>query len=125
LGFWKYPVKGRSTHSDRLMDALLKAQAEGKDTGDMTRLDLDAAEIKKKYSAEQLPGHAAWLDWPWKLHRIENKGEAGFELYNLVDDPGEQNDVAARHPERVDQMKARLERWQQAVIRSHNGVDYQ
>ena len=36
--------------------------------------------------------------------------EAGaYELYNLAEDPGEANDVAAKHPEKVAELKARLE----------------
>src|SRR5690606_20457013 len=35
--------------------------------------------------------------------------EADVELYDLAEDPGERHDLAARHPDLVAEMKARLE----------------
>ena len=35
----------------------------------------------------------------------------GRELYNLTDDPGQREDIAARHPERVAHMREDYERW--------------
>ena len=45
----------------------------------------------------------------WKL--ISYLEEDKVELYNVVDDIGEQTDVASQHPERVATMKAELDRW--------------
>jgi arylsulfatase A-like enzyme len=45
----------------------------------------------------------------WKLIHYYEDGRN--ELYNLSDDPGEQTDVAAQHPERVGQMAAQLNAW--------------
>ena len=39
-------------------------------------------------------GHAAWNDFPWKLHRIQKKEQSSFELYNLESDPMETNDLS-------------------------------
>jgi hypothetical protein len=63
-------------------------------------------------------GHAAWNAWPWKLHRIEEKGKVTFELYQLVNDPMEENDVSETNVKRVAAMKAELEAWQQSVLAS-------
>jgi len=42
----------------------------------------------------------------WKAVRLKaSKKEPVFELYNLADDPGEENNVAAGHPAVVDRMK--------------------
>ena len=38
-----------------------------------------------------------------------------WELYDLVDDPGESNDLAAEHPEIVEQMAEQLARWNASV----------
>jgi arylsulfatase A-like enzyme len=45
----------------------------------------------------------------WKL--IERLETGRVHLYNLKNDTGEKNDLAAREPERVAQMKARLHAW--------------
>jgi hypothetical protein len=99
----------------RLSSPHKNAQSKEADNADdPSRLFLDAGEIKEQYPEDSFPGHSAWLDWPWKLHRIEKKGEARLELYNL----------AARSPEQVKSMKARLEAWLQSVVQSLNGKDY-
>lgn len=50
----------------------------------------------------------------WKYIRCYDPGvypRSGDELYNLADDPGEQVNVAARHPEVVTQLSATLDAW--------------
>jgi arylsulfatase A-like enzyme len=84
-------------------------------------------------------GHAAWLEWPYKLHvnaaagRGENKGKAGKKgaeplprvlLFNVEKDPKETTDLAAREPERVKSMTAALEAWMTSVEKSLAGADY-
>ena len=121
MGFWSPLSGGRSTWSHKIMGALLEAQKQGKDVGDASRLDMDAAEIKKIYPEDVFPGHGAWHDWPWKLHCIKGRT---LELYNLESDPDEKSDVAADHPDRVKAMKTQLQAWQSSVLRSLNGKDY-
>ena len=105
------------------MGKLLEAQKNGKEVGEVSRLDLDAAEIKQTLAEDRYPGHAAWLDWPWKLHRIN--GER-FELYNLTEDPMETTDLSKDpdHTRRFKQMKKELDGWMRSVVRSLNGKDY-
>ncbi|MFQ6036161.1 MAG: sulfatase-like hydrolase/transferase [Sedimentisphaerales bacterium] len=124
MGFWDYPIGGIRTPSKELMSELLAAQKSGNEVGDKSRLRLDAGKITKQYPEDTFPGHAAWLDWPWKLHRIEKKKGLKLELYNLAKDPEEKNDLAAQYSERVKSMKAKLEAWQKSVVRSLNGEDY-
>ena len=108
------------------MKELLQAQKNGiEDGGDKGKLRLDAGKIEKKYPTDSLPGHSAWIDGDWKLHRIAGKnGNAKFELYNLADDRTEKSDVLAENEERAKMMKAELVKWQQSVIGSLNGSDY-
>ncbi len=74
---------------------------------------------------DHLANHAAWNDWPWKLHRIaDSNGTVSLELYNLAQDPMEERDLAVEHPDRVAAMRAALEAWQQSVLASMNGADY-
>jgi arylsulfatase A-like enzyme len=124
MGFWDYPIGGISTPSKKFMSELLAAQKKGNEVGDRSRLRLDAGKIEKKYPEDKLGGHSAWLDWPWKLHRIENKKRVKFELYNLAEDPEERKELAGGEPERVKTMKDKLEEWQKSVVRSLNGEDY-
>ena len=107
------------------MTELLEAQKAGRQSSEISRLRLDAGEITKQYPLDSFPGHAAWLDWPWKLHRIQSKkGDVKFELYNLADDPAEQNNLVTRDTNRVNSMKSQLESWLVSVVNSLNGRDY-
>jgi len=45
----------------------------------------------------------------WKL--IENYEDGSVMLYNLREDVGEQNDLAAAQPQRMKTMLARLHTW--------------
>ncbi len=46
----------------------------------------------------------------WKLISY-HEADRGEELYNLADDIGEQDDVASEHPEKVAELKKRLDAW--------------
>lgn len=71
------------------------------------------------------PNHthnAAMRDGPWKLvkpfvtkNKIDGDSNAPHALYRLDADPSESTDLAARHPERVQQMRASLEAWSRDV----------
>ncbi|MBM4082081.1 MAG: N-acetylgalactosamine 6-sulfate sulfatase, partial [Planctomycetes bacterium] len=125
MGFWNHPTAGIGTPSDKWMTELLQEQTAGKGPADASRLCLNAGEIAEQHPEDAFPGHAAWLDWPWKLHRIQGKkADAKWELYNLADDPGEEKDLAAQEAQRVNSMKSQLEAWLASVVRSLNGKDY-
>lgn len=49
----------------------------------------------------------------WKL--IEHYETNEFQLFNLLDDIGEANDLAERHPQTVDKLRKRLEAWRREV----------
>lgn len=66
-------------------------------------------------------GHAAWTDNRYKLHKF---GSGRFELYDLMEDPGETKDIAADNPEIVDRMKHGVITWQESVVKSYRGEDY-
>jgi arylsulfatase A-like enzyme len=53
-----------------------------------------------------------------------NRGKR-FELYDLNEDPAEENDLAARQPRRVDRYVVGLDRWLQSVAASDGGADYE
>ncbi len=125
MGFWDYPAKGKSVPGNKWMTELLDAQKAGNPVGDTGRLLMDAGEITETLPSDSYPGHSAWLDWPWKLHRIQgDTGTVIMELYNLSDDPGEKEDRAVTDSDRVNLMKSELENWLKSVVGSHNGNDY-
>jgi arylsulfatase A-like enzyme len=84
--------------------------------------------------AGKLPGHAALLEWPYKLHTnpVAGRGKKAETagalpaalLYDVSKDPKETTDLAAQEPERVAKMSAALEAWKASVEKSLAGGDY-
>jgi arylsulfatase A-like enzyme len=68
-------------------------------------------------------GDHTWSDNRFKLVALGGLHEP--ELYDLPADPGEQQDVAAAHPEVVEQMLGELRAWSASVDRSATGADYE
>jgi len=125
MGFWQYPSKGKEASSEKLMTALLKEQESGVSNSDTSLLNLDAGNISATYREDIFPGHAAWLDWPYKLHRINSSdNQIRFELYNLEIDSLEKNDLAAGNPGKLKTMSKQAESWLKSVTFSLNGKDY-
>ena len=95
-------------------------------------------------SARSPKSHAAWLDWPYKLHmnpaagrgpkgekdgKRKKAGKADdslpkVQLYDVSKDPKETTDLAAQEPARVAKMTAALEAWKASVTNSLAGADY-
>ena len=124
MGFWDYTARGISTPSAKWMGDLLKAQNAGQDL-EPHESSLNAARLPNpKFATDSFPGHAAWIDGDWKLHRIANKGGVKWELYNLAADRSESKDVAPAEAERVATMRKGLENWLVSVVNSLNGDDY-
>jgi arylsulfatase A-like enzyme len=126
MGFWDHPEPGIRTPSREWMHELLAAQEQGGEPEDPAKLRLDAAQIDQEYPRDRLPGHAAWIDGNWKLHRIAGRqgNRIRWELYDLEADPQESDDLAAARGDRVERMGAALEAWQSSVVHSLNGGDY-
>lgn len=125
LGFWSYPVSGIRTPSAEWMKDMLEKQSAGEEVTAPEQLLMDAGTIKKQYPEDDFPGHAAWNDRMWKLHRIQDDtGKIQWELYNLGDDPGEEQDVFAENSQLAQKMKRDMEQWLESVTRSLNGKDY-
>ncbi len=124
IGFWHDFQKGQGTYSDRILKSIMDAQQSGKPNPLPERLRKDIDDFPQ-FPEDKFKGHAAWLDWPWKLHRIEKKAVT-FELYNLETHPMEDKDLSANpeHSDRLESMKKELAKWQLSVIRSLNGKDY-
>ena len=123
MGFWHKIQNGQSTWNDRILkDIMEKQQAGSPPPFNALRMLKDVNEFPK-FSEDTTTGHAAWNDWPWKLHRINGDK---YELYNLETDPMEKNDLSkdSKHKQRLVQMKSQLKQWMTSVIKSLNGDDY-
>lgn len=123
LGFWHGLQNGQATWSDRIQKSILEKQNAGSAPPFLPhRIEKDVNEFPQ-FEEATATGHAAWLEWPWKLHRIEG---TRYELYHLVDDPMEANDLSKvpEAAERLQTMTASLHRWMRSSIRSLNGSDY-
>ncbi len=125
LGFWVYERRGIPRRSRDIL-ARLQAVQRGEAAADTVECPYeDLGQITKHYPEDNLPGHAAWLDGHWKLHRVPTKsGEVDYVLFDLAADPQETTDLASQQPDRVRRMKAGLDAWQRSVVGSLNGEDY-
>jgi arylsulfatase A-like enzyme len=123
IGFWHKLQDGQSTWSDRILkDIMEKQQAGLAPPYNAERMQKDVDDFPQ-FPEDTAKGHAAWNDWPWKLHRIN--GDT-YELYNLEQDPMETTDLSGDpiHAQRLVRMKAEIGAWMQSAIRSLNGKDY-
>jgi arylsulfatase A-like enzyme len=124
MGFWNKPAQGIRTPSREWMPKMLEDQKNGIIEKNDLYLRMNAGEISEQFPVNSFPGHSAWLDWPWKLHRIEKNNKVIFELYLLDRDPMETNDLIDNHIEQVTKMKSELQDWLVSVVHSLNGEDY-
>ena len=126
VGFWQYPVGGRGRKSHEMLQQYRKELQAGTAFDNPEMLDADAGEIVPIETSGEFPGHAAWIKDDFKLHRIPVKGgQIRYELYNLKSDPKETENILEDHADNVRSMKADLADWQESVMHSHNGQDYQ
>lgn len=120
MGFWDYDIRGVRSPSE----ALLEEQQAGKPSESFD--DETLSRITKQYAPDDRTGDAAWIDGDHKLlRRAAKDGSRSVELYNVVEDPAESENLADQTPERVKRMTAELEAWQASVVRSLNGGDYE
>jgi len=125
MGFWDYPAKGISTPSAKWMADLLAAQQAGRDLPAHESSQRAAKLPEQPFSSDEFPGHAAWIDGDWKLHRIaDQRGRVKWELYDLAQDRVEAKNVYVENGPREQQMRGQLEAWLRSVVGSLNGDDY-
>ncbi len=80
--------------------------------GDVTKLNRDAIYFHYPHYHHSRPAGAI-RQGDWKLIEFFDDGQV--ELYNLADDLGETKDVAARQPQRAQQMQQHLAAWRKNV----------
>ena len=126
MGFWHHSNGGVGVNSGNLLQEQAKEEAEGKLRAWSEVQPIPENQLRSDYPADKFPGHSAWLDGDWKLHRIEAKagGAPKWELYNLATDRTEAKDSFAAEPKRAVKMQAELDAWLRSVVGSLNGGDY-
>ena len=125
MGFWNYPTRGIGTPSAQWMGELLRAQESGGDLPPHQSSQRAAQLPQPPYPRDRFPGHSAWIEGDWKLHRIADEGgEVRWELYDLLRDPREEQDRTSSEKGRFERMRKNLKAWLVSVIESLNGGDY-
>ena len=117
IGFWRFDRRTEA-NNERWMDPELT-----RGTTPTTRNPgIDFVNFKHPVAkAKDFGGVAAWIEGRYKLVRA---GSGAPELYDVVTDPKERADLAAKMPARAATMLERLESWQRSVERSLSGEDY-
>lgn len=54
----------------------------------------------------------------------DSPNEKGYELYDIMNDPGESKNIADEHPGLAEKLKNQLRQWQESVLNSLTGADY-
>lgn len=68
-------------------------------------------------------GSRAILDNQYKLI-IDGETGSDRELFDVVNDPGEQHNLIDTQPEIAEKLEQELIKWQHSVLQSLTGVDY-
>ena len=123
IGFWHGYQHGQATWSDRTLKEIMEAKAAGKKNPHEKRILKEVHKFPKR-DKSNLKGHAAWNQWPYKIHRIQRGEEVIVELYNLKKDPMETKDLSKIERFRTAKMLKTLETWQRDVLGSLEGDDY-
>ena len=80
----------------------------------------------KQISANDYSGERAMMKDQFKLVVAgKTPNEEGFELYDIQNDPGEKRNLADEYPEMVKEMFAEMRNWQESVLNSLTGADYE
>ena len=133
IGFWGYNHKAERTNEpwleDQTLNEMITLTARQKARPRNSRHARTPAFANHKHP-EIIPGNfktnAAWVTDRYKLYmpRPKKGGKQIPELYDLVNDRQETTNIASKHPEMVETMRAQLLEWQKSVERSLTGADY-
>ncbi|QDV21544.1 Arylsulfatase [Gimesia panareensis] len=72
----------------------------------------------------QFQNKAAWMTQRYKLLKTGKKRDVKYELFDLLADPDETNDVSDAHPKLKMKLMDQLEKWIHSCALSNQGNDY-
>ncbi len=119
IGFWKYASAGEQQNERWMPKELTQGT-----TPTVNNPSIDFVNYRHPMERKELDGDAAWTDNQYKLVVRGKEPKRKPELYDLLDDPGEKNDISDKYPDRCAQMLKDLIAWQRSVERSLTGADY-
>ena len=125
IGIWHKFTGGQSTWSDRIIKRLMEAEQTNQPNPFPGRVLKNVNDFPKYTATSHQSGHAALLDWPFKIHAIYGKKKTTWELYDLSNDPMETTPLNEKQSDRLAVMQKQLTAWQKSVLKSHAGHDYQ
>ena len=77
-------------------------------------------------SKDHFGGARVMMDQQYKLIiDAQSSDQTGIELFDLTNDPTESHNLLTAHPDIVEAMQKQLHDWQQSVLESLTGKDYQ
>ncbi len=83
---------------------------------------IEGASFKRKQPIGFMCGKR--VSYLTERYKVTQKGSASPELYDLLADPYEQENIAAEHPEVTQDLKDQFLLWQAEVKRSFDGAEY-
>lgn len=120
IGFWKYDAR-HEAQNGRWLDADLMRGT----TPTTVQPNINFTNFKHPVArTNNFGGDSVWMENRYKLVSQYNTSGEVAELYDLQNDPHENNDLSAQQPAIVQRMKEQLHEWQQSVERSLSGADY-
>ncbi len=125
IGFWHNFTKGQPCWSDIIMKDVMNFQKGNVKKNKWAYRIMKTVDKFPKYDKSKLSGHAAWNQWPYKLHHISKGKSSRVELYNLEKDPMETNDLSKVETKKTAEMLSELKAWQISVLESMEGNNYQ
>lgn len=126
LFFWEFDVKHLSKEESYIDPELQKGTTPlVKLSGGIATRNFTNFRHPKITEADYL-GPRTIIDGDQKLVIHETKsGETKVELFDLDSDPAEKANLANENPETVERLKAGLREWQDSVLNSLTGADYE
>ncbi|WP_367181307.1 sulfatase-like hydrolase/transferase [uncultured Lutibacter sp.] len=116
-----------SVTSDYFPTILAMLNIKNKSTYPIDGIDLTNAiygNQKERYSGIgfQYPDKMSWVNDTYKL--IRNGKDKAFEMYHLINDPKEKNNIINKYPKIANQLKKELFDWVKSCEKSEKGADY-